>query len=130
MNIFWRIRIKNSAALFGIIGFLSGFNLVTEKGYESESYSESEDESKAATRPSEDSSSLKQPLSRKDEEKKAKEKSQKKAPAAANKATKQASIRGFFQKKWTSYSVFVALLPSHTLMTVFIVLDFSTITNQ
>ncbi|KAG7321129.1 hypothetical protein KOW79_015544 [Hemibagrus wyckioides] len=73
--------------------------IVTEKGYESESYSESEDESKAATQPSEDSSSLKQPLSRKDEEKKVKEKSQKKAPAAANKATKQASITGFFQKK-------------------------------
>ncbi|KAK3555308.1 hypothetical protein QTP86_014901 [Hemibagrus guttatus] len=73
--------------------------IVTEKGYETESYSESEDESKAATRPTEDSSSLKQPLSKKDEEKKVKEKSQKKAPAAANKATKQASITGFFQKK-------------------------------
>ncbi|XP_026794249.3 DNA polymerase delta subunit 3 isoform X1 [Pangasianodon hypophthalmus] len=73
--------------------------MVTEKGYESESYSESEDESKAATQHSEDSSSLKQPFVRTDEEKKVKEKSQKKAPAAVNKATKQASIAGFFQKK-------------------------------
>ncbi|XP_017349085.1 DNA polymerase delta subunit 3 isoform X1 [Ictalurus punctatus] len=71
--------------------------IVTEKGYESESYSESEDESKA--QPSEDSSSVKQPLSRLDEEKKVKEKSQKKAPSATNKTTKQASITGFFQKK-------------------------------
>lgn len=83
--------------LCGIIGFPSVFNLVTEKGYESESYSESEDESKA--QPSEDSSSVKQPLSRLDEEKKVKEKSQKKAPSATNKTTKQASITGFFQKK-------------------------------
>ncbi|MCJ8740858.1 hypothetical protein PDJAM_G00063880 [Pangasius djambal] len=73
--------------------------IVTEKGYESESYSESEDESKAATQPSEDSSSLKQPFVRMDEEKKVKEKSQKKPPAAVNKATRQASIAGFFQKK-------------------------------
>ncbi|XP_060792033.1 DNA polymerase delta subunit 3 isoform X2 [Neoarius graeffei] len=71
--------------------------IVTEKGYETESYSESEDESKGATQPSDDSSSLKQPLPRMDEEKKVEEKSQKKA--AANKATKQASIMGFFQKK-------------------------------
>ncbi|XP_027016760.2 DNA polymerase delta subunit 3 [Tachysurus fulvidraco] len=73
--------------------------IVTEKGYESESYSESEDESKAATEPSEDSSSLKQPHTRMNEVKKVKEKGQKKASAAANKATKQASIKGFFQKK-------------------------------
>ncbi|TSL04230.1 DNA polymerase delta subunit 3 [Bagarius yarrelli] len=73
--------------------------MVTEKGYESESYSESEDESKPAPRTSEDSSSLKQPLSRLNDEKKVKEKSQKKSSAAANKATKQASITGFFQKK-------------------------------
>lgn len=72
---------------------------MTEKGYKSESYSESEDESKAATQPSEDSSLLKQPLARMNEEKWVEEKSQKKAPAAANKATKQASIMGFFQKK-------------------------------
>ncbi|KAK2827319.1 hypothetical protein Q7C36_018245 [Tachysurus vachellii] len=69
--------------------------IVTEKGYESESYSESEDESKAATQPSEDSSSLKQPHTRMNEVKKVKEKGQKKASAA----TKQASIKGFFQKK-------------------------------
>lgn len=79
--------------------FFFFLNLVTEKGYETESYSESEDESKGATQPSDDSSSLKQPLTRMDEEKKVEEKSQKKAPAAANKATKQASIMGFFQKK-------------------------------
>lgn len=75
---------------------------MTEKGYESESYSENEDDSKAAAQPSEDSRSLKQPLSRMDEEKKVKDKSQKKSSAAANKGTKQASITGFFQKKWTS----------------------------
>lgn len=78
---------------------------MTEKGYETESYSESEDESKGATQPSDDSSSLKQPLARMDEEKKVEEKSQKKA--AANKATKQASIMGFFQKKWTSHVGFL-----------------------
>lgn len=82
-----------------IIDFLSFFNLVTEKGYESESYSESEEESKAATQPSEDSTSLKKQFSKIDEEKKVKEKNQKKALAAANKGTKQASITGFFQKK-------------------------------
>ncbi|KAI5096554.1 DNA polymerase delta subunit 3 [Silurus meridionalis] len=73
--------------------------IVTEKGFESESYSESDDESKTATQPAEDSSSLTQTLKRKDDEKKVKEKSQKKAPAATNKVTKQASIMGFFQKK-------------------------------
>ncbi|KAM9451669.1 DNA polymerase delta subunit 3 isoform 2-T2 [Clarias gariepinus] len=73
--------------------------IVTEKGYESESYSENEAEPKAATQPSEDSSSLKQSLARMDEEKRVKEKSQKKAPAATSKLTKQASIMGFFQKK-------------------------------
>lgn len=82
---------------------------MTEKGYESESYSESEEDSKAATKPSEDSSLLKRPLSRMDEEKKVKEKSQKKASVAANKATKQASITGFFQKKWTSYVDFLSV---------------------
>lgn len=67
--------------------------IVTEKGYESESYSEAEDDvpppkhaAKAAAKPA---------ASNKDEEKK----SQKKAAASANKGTKQASIMGFFQKK-------------------------------
>ncbi|XP_026860317.2 DNA polymerase delta subunit 3 [Electrophorus electricus] len=73
--------------------------MVTEKGYESESYSESEDDFKASSYPSEDSVSLKQSLGKREEEKKLKEKGQKKAPAAANKATKQATIFGFFQKK-------------------------------
>ncbi|KAI4886830.1 hypothetical protein NFI96_018394 [Prochilodus magdalenae] len=73
--------------------------MVTEKGYETESYSESEDDSKATSQPSEESGFVKQSLGKK-EEKTFKEKSQKKAPAAAaNKATKQASIMGFFQKK-------------------------------
>ncbi|KAL7844233.1 hypothetical protein SRHO_G00227720 [Serrasalmus rhombeus] len=73
--------------------------MVTEKGYETESYSESEDDFKATSQPSEDSGSVKQLLGKR-EENTSKEKAQKKAPAAAaNKATKQASIMGFFQKK-------------------------------
>ncbi|XP_076835621.1 DNA polymerase delta subunit 3 [Brachyhypopomus gauderio] len=73
--------------------------MVTEKGFESESYSESEDDFKAGGHPSKDSVSLKQALGKREEEKKSREKGQKKAPAAANKATKQATIMGFFQKK-------------------------------
>ncbi|XP_072517715.1 DNA polymerase delta subunit 3 [Salminus brasiliensis] len=73
--------------------------MVTEKGFESESYSESEDDFKATSQPSGDSGILKQSFGKREEEKKAKEKGQKKAPAAANKSTKQASIMGFFQKK-------------------------------
>ncbi|XP_062867556.1 DNA polymerase delta subunit 3 isoform X2 [Trichomycterus rosablanca] len=74
--------------------------IVTEKGYESESYSESDDDSKVSGKPSEDSASLKQFMGKRDEEKKVKEKAQKKAAAAAaNKPVKQASIMGFFQKK-------------------------------
>ncbi len=66
---------------------------MTEKGYESESYSETEDDvqaTKQAPVPA------KLPASNKQDEKK----SQKKASANANKGTKQASIMGFFQKKW------------------------------
>ncbi|XP_066502174.1 DNA polymerase delta subunit 3 [Hoplias malabaricus] len=71
--------------------------MVTEKGYVTESYSENEDDIKADSRPSEDL--VKQSLGKR-EEMKPKETSQKKASAAAaNKATKQASIMGFFQKK-------------------------------
>uniref|UniRef100_A0A8B9JG55 DNA polymerase delta subunit 3 n=1 Tax=Astyanax mexicanus TaxID=7994 RepID=A0A8B9JG55_ASTMX len=75
--------------------------MVTEKGYESESYSESEDDSKTTSQPSGESNSLKQSLGKREEEK-TKERGQKKAPAAAaaaNKSTKQSSIMGFFQKK-------------------------------
>lgn len=70
---------------------------MTEKGYESESYSESDEDSKT-NKPSKDSGSLKQLLGKRDEEKKVKEKAQKKN--AANKPVKQVSIMGFFQKKW------------------------------
>ncbi|CAL8343079.1 unnamed protein product [Merluccius merluccius] len=66
--------------------------MVTEKGYESESYSESEDHtqsSKPANVPA------KAVMSKREDEKKA----QKKMSATTNKGTKQASIMGFFQKK-------------------------------
>ncbi|XP_047445425.1 DNA polymerase delta subunit 3 [Mugil cephalus] len=66
--------------------------IVTEKGYESESYSESEDDFK----PSKQAPvRAKLPSRSKDDEKK----SQKKTSANANKGSKQASIMGFFQKK-------------------------------
>ena len=71
--------------------FLS--SVVTEKGYESESYSESEDHvpsAKAANVPARAAAT-----SKRDDEKKAK----KKVSPPANKGTKQASIMGFFQKK-------------------------------
>ncbi|KAI7795770.1 DNA polymerase delta subunit 3 [Triplophysa rosa] len=70
-------------------------NFVTEKSYVSESYSESEE-----TEPNskvKDSVSLKQSFVKKEDEKK--EKSQKKPAASSNKARKQPSIMGFFQKK-------------------------------
>uniref|UniRef100_A0AAQ5ZFJ8 DNA polymerase delta subunit 3 n=1 Tax=Amphiprion ocellaris TaxID=80972 RepID=A0AAQ5ZFJ8_AMPOC len=66
--------------------------IVTEKGYESESYSETEDDFQPTKQ------ALRDPFkasSSKDDEKK----SQKKSSASANKGTKQASIMGFFQKK-------------------------------
>ncbi|XP_056149407.1 DNA polymerase delta subunit 3 isoform X2 [Lampris incognitus] len=68
--------------------------IVTEKRYESESYSESDDndfQSKQAPK----ATILAKPLASKKEEKK----SQKKPATNANKGTKQASIMGFFQKK-------------------------------
>ncbi|CAJ1073052.1 DNA polymerase delta subunit 3 [Xyrichtys novacula] len=68
--------------------------IVTEKGYESESYSESEDNSKTAKQAPKDPAPAKPP-SHKQEEKK----SQKKSALSANKGGKQASIMGFFQKK-------------------------------
>ncbi|KAJ8342813.1 hypothetical protein SKAU_G00327410 [Synaphobranchus kaupii] len=70
--------------------------IVTEKRYESESYSESEDDFKACKPPPPKEFAPLKPSAgkkKKEEEKR----SQKKA--AANKTTKQASIMGFFQKK-------------------------------
>ncbi|KAM9499471.1 DNA polymerase delta subunit 3 isoform 1-T1 [Salvelinus alpinus] len=64
--------------------------MVTEKGYESESYSETEDDFKT----SKPTPKNPKPSTGKKEEKKSK-----KAAAACNKSTKQASIMGFFQKK-------------------------------
>ncbi|XP_059200720.1 DNA polymerase delta subunit 3 [Centropristis striata] len=69
--------------------------IVTEKGYESESYSEAEDEVQATKPAPKDPFSAKLHASSKQDEKK----SQKKTSANANKGTKQASIMGFFQKK-------------------------------
>ncbi|XP_068590902.1 DNA polymerase delta subunit 3 [Cebidichthys violaceus] len=69
--------------------------IVTEKGYESESYSETEDDVHAAKQAPKDPVSAKLPSSTKQDEKR----SQKKTSANANKGTKQASIMGFFQKK-------------------------------
>lgn len=68
---------------------------VTEKVYESESYSETEDDVQPAKQAPKGPTSAKLPASHKQDEKK----SQKKASANANKGTKQASIMGFFQKK-------------------------------
>ena len=64
---------------------------VTEKAFESESYSETEDEVQAS-KPTSAPATL---STGKREEKK----SQKKSTPTANKGTKQASIMGFFQKK-------------------------------
>uniref|UniRef100_A0A3B3B7Y8 DNA polymerase delta subunit 3 n=1 Tax=Oryzias melastigma TaxID=30732 RepID=A0A3B3B7Y8_ORYME len=69
--------------------------MVTEKGFVSESYSESEDDFQASKPAQRESSKAKPNLSSKDDDKK----SQKKAPANSNKGAKQASIVGFFQKK-------------------------------
>uniref|UniRef100_A0A3B4WWN8 DNA polymerase delta subunit 3 n=1 Tax=Seriola lalandi dorsalis TaxID=1841481 RepID=A0A3B4WWN8_SERLL len=68
--------------------------IVTEKGYESESYSEGEDDFQA-TKQVLKNPVPKLPARNKEDEKK----SQKKTSANANKGTKQASIMGFFQKK-------------------------------
>ncbi|KAM4604623.1 DNA polymerase delta subunit 3 [Polymixia lowei] len=67
--------------------------IVTEKGYESESYSETEDCVQSSKPAPKDPVPAKPPTSK--EEKK----SQKKTSANTNKGTKQASIMGFFQKK-------------------------------
>uniref|UniRef100_A0A3P8X769 DNA polymerase delta subunit 3 n=1 Tax=Cynoglossus semilaevis TaxID=244447 RepID=A0A3P8X769_CYNSE len=70
--------------------------IVTEKVYESESYSEAEDEAPVKQAPTKCSTAkLHAAGNNKEEEKK----SQKKTSANTNKGTKQASIMGFFQKK-------------------------------
>ncbi|XP_030607952.1 DNA polymerase delta subunit 3 [Archocentrus centrarchus] len=69
--------------------------MVTEKGYVSESYSESEDDFKVTKQAPRDPIKAKLSSSNKEDEKK----NQKKASGNANKGTKQASIKGFFQKK-------------------------------
>ncbi|XP_051266961.1 DNA polymerase delta subunit 3 [Dicentrarchus labrax] len=70
-------------------------SMVTEKGYESESYSETEEDVQATKQAAKDPFPAKQPASNKQDEKK----SQKKTSANANKGSKQASIMGFFPKK-------------------------------
>nr|XP_019966985.1 PREDICTED: DNA polymerase delta subunit 3 [Paralichthys olivaceus] len=67
--------------------------IVTEKGYESESYSESEDDFKATKQAARNPIPAKLPASNREDQKK------KKISANANKGSKQASIMGFFQKK-------------------------------
>ncbi|KAM6918567.1 DNA polymerase delta subunit 3 [Xenentodon cancila] len=69
--------------------------IVTEKVYESESYSETEDDVQVAKPAPKDPMKAKLPWSSKEDEKKC----QKKPSANSNKGTKQASIMGFFQKK-------------------------------
>lgn len=69
---------------------------MTEKDYESESYSETEDDVQATKQAPKDPVPAKLQASNKQDEKK----SQRKTSANANKGTKQASIMGFFQKKW------------------------------
>ncbi|XP_039999887.1 DNA polymerase delta subunit 3 isoform X2 [Xiphias gladius] len=69
--------------------------IVTEKVYESESYSEAEDDIQATKQAPKDPIPAKLPASNREDEKK----SHKKTSANGNKGTKQASIMGFFQKK-------------------------------
>ncbi|KAK2822753.1 hypothetical protein Q5P01_022818 [Channa striata] len=69
--------------------------MVTEKGYVSESYSESEDDFKATKQAPKDRVPAKLPASNKEDDKR----SHKKTSANTNKGAKQASIMGFFQKK-------------------------------
>ncbi|XP_064861113.1 DNA polymerase delta subunit 3-like [Oncorhynchus nerka] len=73
--------------------FLDEGCIVTEKGYEIESYSETEDDFKAS-KPSQMNPDLPKPSTGKKGEEK-----RRKNVAASNKSTKQASIMGFFQKK-------------------------------
>ncbi|XP_047224757.1 DNA polymerase delta subunit 3 [Girardinichthys multiradiatus] len=69
--------------------------IVTEKGYVSESYSETDDDFQSTKRAPHDNIKAKLTSSSKDNEKK----TQKKSSASSNKGSKQASIMGFFQKK-------------------------------
>ncbi|XP_067331317.1 DNA polymerase delta subunit 3 isoform X2 [Channa argus] len=69
--------------------------MVTEKGYESESYSENEDDLQATKQAPKDPVPSNISASSKEDEKK----SHKKTSANTNKGTKQASIMGFFHKK-------------------------------
>lgn len=68
---------------------------MTEKVYESESYSETEDDFQPTKQTLKVVAPAKLPASRKEDEKK----SHKKTSVNANKGAKQASIMGFFQKK-------------------------------
>lgn len=68
---------------------------MTEKVYESESYSETEGDVEPTKQTPKDLAPAKLPASHNEDEKK----SQKKTSASANKGAKQASIMGFFQKK-------------------------------
>lgn len=74
---------------------------MTEKAYESESYSETEDDFQATKQVPKDPFPARLPAGNKQDEKK----SQKKPSSNANKGTKQASIVGFFQKKWWRWAV-------------------------
>ncbi|XP_061879571.1 DNA polymerase delta subunit 3 [Entelurus aequoreus] len=69
--------------------------IVTEKAYESESYSENEDSAPAAASKQTTTNPVRAKASSKDDERK----NQKKRSANASKGSKQASIMGFFQKK-------------------------------
>lgn len=93
------------------------FSTVTEKGYESESYSETEDDVQAPKQAPKDPIPAKLPASNKQDEKK----SQKKTSASANKGTKQASIIGFFQKKWwrTASDTFIGTEEQQALLQTF-----------
>ncbi|KAM4727484.1 DNA polymerase delta subunit 3 isoform 2-T2 [Anableps anableps] len=69
--------------------------IVTEKGYVSESYSETEDDFQSTKQAPRNNNRAKLTSSSKDDEKK----TVKKSSANSNKGSKQASIVGFFQKK-------------------------------
>lgn len=68
---------------------------VTEKGYESESYSETEEDIRATKQAGKNDVPAKPATGYKQEDKRG----HKKSSANANKGAKQASIMGFFQKK-------------------------------
>lgn len=84
-----------SSAAAEIPDFSLSCSTVTEKGYESESYSEAEDDAQASKQAGKDPVPAKPAASNKQEDKKG----QKKSSANGNKGAKQASIMGFFHKK-------------------------------